>query len=379
MRIKILFIIDNFYLGGGAEKQLFYKAKLLDKSIFDVSICSLGLLMDNYKDSLEAEGIKVFSCPQKGFLDLRCLKNLFFLLKKLNPDIVETILFTADTYGRITAILKKIPIIITSVRNLDIWKKKHHIFVDKILAKKTTHFVVNAKIIGEYIIKKLNIKSDKISVIYNGVDIERFQKRPPPLDLYKKLNIEKDKKIIINVGRFSPQKDHDTLIKAVDIILRKRKDVILILISEGMKESKFPQLIKEMGLYPYIKIQQPTENIQEFYNLSNVAVLTSLYEGCSNFILESMASQLPVVATSVGGNTELVVDEKTGFLVPPKEPQKIAQKLLFLLDNPDIAQRFGYEARRIIEENFHIQKTLKEYQNLYISLYKKYANIICRS
>jgi glycosyltransferase involved in cell wall biosynthesis len=367
-KIKLLYIIDNLAIGGGAEQQLVNLASGLDVNIFELTICNLGVLSKEYCQAIQAKNVKIFNIAQYGFFDASCLIALGRLIGKIRPDIVNTFLFTADTYGRIAALVRRVPIIIASIRNVDLWKNRLHIFVDTILKAGTTYFTVNSALVKKYLIETYHLEEKKIGVIYNGVDLQVFNKNKPRQEIYTKLNIAPTDKIILNVARFFDQKDHYTLIRALKTILANRKDITVILIGDGELRDKVLVQIEKEGIRDYFRILEPQLQLADFYNIASLSILTSVYEGCSNFILESMACGLPVVATSVGGNSELISDGKTGFLVSLKDYARVAEKALFLLNNPNIAYEFGIEARRKVEENFGLEKMVKEYESLYLGL-----------
>ena len=417
-RIKILFIIDSLRHVGGAEHQLVQLIEKSDKDIFDISICILDSRYTELLGRIKKASVRLYIIPQGGFFDPLCLLRLCMLVRSLCPDIINTFLYTAEFYGRLAGVFQGTNIIINSVRNIDLWKKRRNILADRFLEKHTEHFTANSRAVKDYLLRKYNIREDKISVIYNGVELNRFnpsaenhglkfgdecfsasgggfdsieqysegdfdrkQKGIPgfsPVGSTKDgfnserlLDIVPARKIILNIARFSPQKDHNTLINAAKIILQKRQDVFFILIGRGESKSAARTCIEKAGMKNFFLLLDETRKPQYFYGIAYLSLLTSLYEGFNNFLLESMSCGLPVVATSVGGNPELVIDGKTGFLVPSENPGEAAEKVLFLLDNPDTARQFAVEARKSVEEKFTIEKMTDKYRDLYMGLYCK--------
>ena len=366
-KIRIVFVIDSFAFGGGAEQQLLYLSLGLDKNAYEVSVCNLGVSSQDFIESASKGGVKVFSLCQKGFADLRCLLNLSRFIAREKPDILNTFLFTSDSYGRIAGILNKVPVIIASIRNVDVWKKKRHIFLDRALKAKTSHFTANARAVKEYIIKTTHVNAGRVTVIYNGVDTQRFTDKPESGMLRSSLGAE-DKKIILNVVRFEPEKNHLSLLEASRAILNKRSDTLFVLAGEGSIKKKIISEIKKQGLKEYFRILSAASHIESLYGIADVSVLTSLYEGCPNFILESMACGVPVVATSVGGVPELVEDAKTGFLVPVNDAPALAEKILYLLDNEAHRRQLGEEARKKALSGFSLNQMVSGYHNLYQEL-----------
>jgi len=366
-KIRILFIIDNLLHFGGAQTQFALLAKNLDKNIFEINVCNLHSGSDTLVKELEKSSVKVFTIPQAGFFDVPCLLKLISLIRALRPDIVNTFLYTAEFYGRLAAALGEKTIIIDSVRNIDLWKKRRNVLADRILNRHTRHFTANCYAVKEYLLKKYNLKEEKVSVIYNGIWPQGPVNEGPPLPDIPGIGTEK--KVILTIARFSRQKDLGTLVEAAKLILKKRSDVVFLLIGQGETRKEIQGQIINSGFKDHFILWEDTKQPRSFYKIAYLGLLTSLYEGLSNFILEAMACGLPVIATRVGGNPELVVDGQTGFLIPEQDPGRAAEKTLFLLDNPQVAREFGRQAKKRAEENFSAAAMVDQYQDLYRKLY----------
>jgi len=366
-KINILFVIDTLKVGG-AENQFKILVENLNRDRFVVNVCNLGSPSDALLKDISRFSNVCLTIPQKGKMDLNCLITLTRLIKKMKPHIVNTILFTAHCYGRISALWSKVPVIIASYRNIDLWKRWYHKKVDYILSKKTSHFTANSYALKRYLISEYNIPSSRITVIYNGIDLNKFKKKEKDFGIFKKLNIDSNKKVILTVGRFSPQKDYYTLIETAKKVISHYKNVLFLLIGRGPLKKEIERKINDEGLNNFFRIIEFVEDIEEVYNIACLSISTSLYEGLSNFILESMACEVPVIATPAGGNSELIMDNHTGFLVPFKDVEKIAERVIYLLSNPQKAEEIGRRARARVERMFAIEKMIKRYEDLYIEM-----------
>jgi len=151
----------------------------------------------------------------------------------------------------------------------------------------------------------------------------------------KLLGIEEDIKVLLFVGRLHPEKDIETLFRAYRKVLETHRHLMLAIIGVGPEREKCRSLVEKLGLTDSVKFLGyiPHDQMAKYYNLADIYVLTSIWEEWSNTIMEAMASGVPVIATNVGGNPYLVKDGETGFLVPPKVPQVLAEKIVYALDH----------------------------------------------
>jgi N-acetyl-alpha-D-glucosaminyl L-malate synthase BshA len=181
-----------------------------------------------------------------------------------------------------------------------------------------------------------------IFVIPNGIDLERFDDLPRD-EMRVKLQVKVDERRIIFVGRFRPDKGVTYLIKAMDIVRQRDQSARLMLVGEGPEEDSLRQLVGQLNLGSCINFvgQIPNERVPQYMAAADVFVLPSLYEGFPNVVLEAMASGLPIVASKVGGLPEIVEDGQNGFLVEPKNPEQIADKILLLLRDDELTRRIS--------------------------------------
>jgi len=187
--------------------------------------------------------------------------------------------------------------------------------------------------------ERIRKSTKKVTFVPLYVDIERFKTvsrnevRPLKEEL---LGIEEDVKVILFVGRLHPEKDVETLFKAYKKVLGTQRDIILVVIGTGPEEKKCRGLVERLGLTDKVKFlgYVPHEQMPKYYNVADMYVLTSIWEEWSNTIMEAMASGVVVIATNVGANPYLVKDRETGFLVPTRSPDALADKMVYVLDNP---------------------------------------------
>ena len=196
-----------------------------------------------------------------------------------------------------------------------------------------------------------HIPSDKITVIPNGIDIDAFQQppnRPTAWPVFPPVPV------IGTVGRLSPEKGHHLLVEALSILRQQKEAFHAIIIGDGASKEDLIQQTKDLHLEDAISWVGKQTNIHQWLPFLDLFVLPSHWEGISLALLEAMAAGLPVVATHVGGNPEVVVDGRTGFLTAPFDPVQLAVAIGRLIENPALRLEMGHLGKTRCQEHFAI-------------------------
>jgi len=366
---KIVYLITG--LGsGGAEMMLYRLLENLDRNSFQPVVVTLLENEGAVKSKIESLGVVVYSVNIKSKFDWGAFFRLQGLLKELKPDILHTQLYAADITGRITGRLLKVPVIMSSIRNIYYGGSLRNLFlkITERFAHKTT-FVSRA---AAERFKDLGIVPEyKAQVIYNGLDPEQF---------YAGLSLEekKDKRIelglpaagflFLAVGSLSKQKGYFDLIKALSGINNEHEQWSLVIAGKGPLEEELIKEAVSSGLQEKVIFLGNHDDVPALMAASDALVLSSLWEGLPGVVLEAMASELPVVATAVGGTPELVIENETGFLVPAGEPEELVEALQKMMRLDDEKRRaMGRAGRKRVEEVFHVEKMVKAYEALYFT------------
>ena len=305
---------------------------------------------------------------QKKFkFDIFILFHLIKILKKEKPDILHTFMFTSNTWGRIAGIFCKIPIIITSERSVDLWKKWYHILIDRILLRFTDKIVCNSQEVRKIYFQKIDGKKKKFEVIYNGVEVEKYEKLKENSKIKDELKIEKEK-IILTGGRLSFEKNLETFLYIAKDVKKEFSEIKFIIVGEGKEKSKLLKLVEKLNLKKDVIFTGYRDNLPELIKISDIVVLISLWEGLPNLIIEGMLCKKPVICSNVGGGKEIIKDGETGFLVNPKDIKEITKKIIFLLNRPDICKNLGENGYNYVKEKFSLEKMIKNYEELYLKI-----------
>jgi len=218
-------------------------------------------------------------------------------------------------------------------------------------------------------VRKIVWQIDKVHLIPNGVDTQRFNPEINILDVKKTLGIE-NCFIIFTLRHHEPRYGLEYLIRAIPIVLKQRNDVVFVIGGEGSLRQYYEQLAIKLGVGKNVVFTgkiSPNE-VPLYYSISHVVVVPSLQEAFGLVVAEAMACGKPVIGTRVGGIPDQIIDGYNGFLVEPRNPIQIAEKILWLIEHPNEAKQMGINGRKIVEEKFNIKRRIERIISLYEGL-----------
>ncbi len=355
---------------GGAERQLYKLLKGINREMFNPIVISLSQGGD-WADELRQLEIQVVEIPRKRNKEFARLFKLIKLLKEIKPNIVHTFLFSANTYGRLASIITRVPIVIASERSLpDVGKDKStfNMYVDKVLAFFSHAIICNSLKASEVLIKKYSFNPKRIITIYNGISCDAFTV------LSTSQNQKIARKVIGTVGSLYPIKNHKLFLDVAKIVIESYvdKSIKFLIIGKGPLRKDLFEYAQKLRIADSVVFAGERKDIPELLKNIDVFVMTSLHEGMSNAIMEAMIAGLPVVTTDVGGNSELVIEKKTGFMFPPNDASGLADKVTWLLNNESEAMQMGEIGKQRMLKEFGVERMIKETETTYLKLFKKY-------
>jgi glycosyltransferase involved in cell wall biosynthesis len=199
------------------------------------------------------------------------------------------------------------------------------------------------------------IAPHRIRTLLNGIDVDRFRPGTGEGD-----------GPVVAIGRLNPVKDFATLVRAAGIVARQSPSFRLEIAGDGVCADDLRRLITDLSLDGVVQLLGQVRDVPSVLARGSIFALSSLTEGISLAILEAMAAGLPIVATRVGGNTEVVTDGSTGLLVPASDPNALASALLELWRNPDRRKALGQAGRDRAETVFNVRNMVKAYEDIYL-------------
>ena len=367
---NIIIVIDSLD-GGGAESQAIKLANGLNKENVNVTLFPLrsgGALTKHAKDL----DIKIVEGDFQSSRDIKSLVKGFILLCKTirsnNPAIVHTFLPLSNFIGSLAGLISKARYTITSRRGLiklNYLKKRWRLF-DKISNFLSDKIIVNTEAIIDEMINVDDVDLDKVICIRNGINLNKFNiKNYRRNDMRSKLALSSCDFAWAKVANFSSIKGHKDLINAFkDIHIKYNSKLFLIGKDNGtLKELK--DLVNTKGLENKIKFLGFREDIPEILLAMDGYICASHTEGFSNAILEAMASGLPIIATNVGGNSEIIKHKKNGLLIKSKDQNAITSTMIKIMKDSTLSQKISEDAKKTVNEKYNTEKMVKSYIDVY--------------
>ena len=366
MRLKVCLIIPTL-VKGGAEKQLTLLATGLDRTRFE---CHVIVLTHSgpYEAELREQGIPVHVIGKRGKFDPTAYWRLARMLKVLQPDVVHSWLFAANSYGRMAARRTRVPVIIAGERSVDPWKQWWNFAVDRYLLKCTDTIVTNTRAVPEFYAPH-GIPADRFTVIANAVVPPQFQ----PLtraQVFERLKLPPRGALVGAVGRLWKQKGYRELIWSGELLRVALKDVCVVIVGDGPEREQLLHYRDQVGADEAVRFVGERSDAQELMTGFDLLWNGSLYEGQSNTILEAMACGVPVVASDIPGTRDLVVHELTGFLYPLGDVGRLTRITNQLLREPERRALMSVAAQQRIAEHFSLAGMVSQHEELYEGLHR---------
>jgi len=373
----ILYLISELDVGG-AEKSLHHLATRLDPRFGRPTVaCLWG--RGKVADWLHDAGIEVISLgARRACLPLAALR-LRRLLMSGRFRLLHTFLFHANIAGRIAAIGTGVPVV-SSLRVTET-DRPLRATIDRLTCRRIVAETCVSHAVRRWAIDR-GLPAGKLVVIPNGVDVRAYE--APPGRLRSELGLPPNAKIALFVGRLHRQKGPDVLLDAAAKLAPANPDLHFVLAGDGPMRGELQQMAQRSGLAPRVHLLGPREDVPSLLADAALLVVPSRWEGMPNVVLEAMAAGRPVVAVNVGGSAELVIDagmpgqpssasssRPTGMLVPPENPQALAEAILRILSDEAFADQLGAAARERAASQFSIQRMVRLNEQLYNTILLK--------
>jgi len=367
-KIKVLHIFSTLPVGG-AEILMLNIVKNIDRNRFDIVVSCLGeegVIGRQIKDY----GVEVVSFNSKriGNLSVPLLCKLRKFVKKGDFDIVHTHMYHANLYGRIAACLAGVPVILSGVHNIYQKRKRHRIFINRVLSKITDRVVVGSSAVMEDVKRYDRVPEEKIEVLPHGIDTDIFMKKHDRYIVRERLGLSLEDYVVGNVARLEEAKGQRFLIDAVRILKDKGLDIKCLIVGSGSLEKELKDLVIKNRIENDVIFLGTRQDLPELFSAMDIFILPSLWEGVPLALLSSMAAGLPVVTTHAGGIRDIVVDGKNGLVVPPSDPLTIAVAIERIFKDTELQKRLSENARREIIQHHSARVMTKRLEELYTSL-----------
>lgn len=372
-RYRILYIITQGILGGAQTHIRHLCQNLKDDFDIHVTVGVYGPLVEN----LSNEGVEVHVVPSlvrsiSPFKDISGFRELKRLIKSLEPDLISTHSSKAGILGRLAAKACGIPVIFTAhgwafTEGVPLTKRTIYIRAERLAAKWADKIICVSENDRKLALDYGVASADKLLTIHNGMPI-----------ISDALNDKKgkdDKPVeFITVARFSEPKDHELLLRTIPR-LNSYNDCIFSFVGDGELLENTKSLCFQLNIEEKVHFLGPRQDVPDLLAGADAFVLTSNWEGLPRSIIEAMRAGLPVIASDVGGVSELIEEGVTGYLVPRGDAETLRARLEMLIDNPEIRHRMGMAGYERFLEKFTFDRMLTETVKVYEEVLQKHGKI----
>jgi len=377
--IRLLKFMTN-YGCGGTEKQVLNLVSRIDRRQYDLQFACLhkaGDFVENFeklKIPIAEFSIRKLYHPETLIQQIRFAKYL--RLQRI--QIMHSYNFYSNIFSIPAARMAGVPVVLASIRDRGVYLTPAKKILQKSICSMADKILVNADSIHDWLLEE-KYPAAKIRVIKNGIDISLYEKPSHGSDLRMQHDIPADAPLVIMLSRLDPKKGVVDFIDAAAQINKLHPDTFFVIAGENLIADagslshdveyhfKLAQLVSAHGMNDKVIFAGHRSDVPQILAEATVSVLPSHSEGLSNALLESMAAGIPIVATRVGGNPELVIEGVTGLLVPPQEPKLLADAIGRLLNDKALAQRMGEKAKQIASTEFSMTRMAQLTQEMYLS------------
>ncbi len=369
--IKIAYIIDTLETpSAGTEKQLLYLLNGLNRD--KVSPYLVCFYQSEWMKTQTFE-FPVYYLNLRSFLSSDIFKA-YKLFKTLHMtqqfDIVQTFFKDGNIFGTSAAHFAKVPVIVSSRRNIGYWHNKLQITILRFLQKWTTHYLANSQAAVDMTMDIEQAHNDKFKIIYNGLDLKQFEsvERTITMTQREQWNCCEQDIIIGVVANLRPVKRLYTVVESAKELTKKYKNLKFVFIGEGSDRESLETLIESYNLSEHFILPGASQEIPAILSAFDIAVLPSSNESFSNSLIEYMASELPIVATKIGGNSEAIEHNQNGLLYTLEDENGLTESLKIILDNKEKAQALAGQAKEKAFSEYSIEKMISNHENFYQSI-----------
>ncbi len=370
MAIHVMHVMDKLSVSGsgihGVSKAIERWIPCFNSQEIRFSICSLRA-PEEAAQIFEQQGVPVFFLD-RGKFDPRTFGDLLALIKREKPDILHLSGYGATTFGRLVGAIRGLPNIVHE--HVVIPKQPiYQTIVDALLSPLTTTAIACSEPVRDFMVTERKVNPKKVETLFYGLPLAEFRApNPEVIDQERsKLGIKPGAKVICNVGRLDTQKGQIYLLKAAISILKVLPNTYFLLVGDGPDFEMLQSFAQQQGIAEQVILTGYREDIPTLLALADVVAMPSLWEGLPIALVEAMNMSKPVVGTTAGGMGSAIDNEQTGFIVPFKDYELLAEKLIFLLKNSELAHVMGSKAKEKCKK-YDITHSYQRLREIYVEL-----------
>jgi len=368
--IRVMHVIDKLSVSGsgthGITRAIDWWITHFDSRQFQFTVCSLRF-PEVAGETFKKKGIPIYFLSKAKF-DPATLTSLLKLIQQKKPNILHLHGYGASNFGRLASSLTGIPNIVHEhlvIENQPFYQN----IADSLLSPLTTQAIAISPPVLDFMVARRKIKPEILETFFYGIPLSEFKlpKQDEVIQERESLGITPDEQVIFYAGRLAEQKGLIYLLKAAILILKDFPKTRFLIVGDGPDMSMLQSFSLQEGIADRIIFTGFREDIPILLSLSDVVAIPSLYEGGPLTLFEAMNLCKPVVGTPVGLMGDVIQQGETGFLVPCKNVDILAEKLIYLLANPQLAQNMGKKGWEVCQ-NYDISNSVKKLSEIYIQL-----------
>lgn len=361
-------ITASCYLGG-FEKTIYQLCQRLDPNRFDVSVCLLrrdGPFVELMIREFD-ERVRIFDL--RWPFKLSVLPELMRYLRRTNPDIIHAFGFKADVVSRWLRLGQPRPVLVSAVANPALPHAGWRRWLNRATGQQVDVYWADCRARAQLGIRRLAVPADKVKVIHTGIEHESngvFHNSESAVRFG--LGIDAEAPIIASVGNLRFIKGHRQVIEMASVVLQKFPHTVFLFVGADMSRGALPALAAESGFTDHFRFIGFCEDPWPYVHAADVIVVPSLSDELPRALLESMLAGKPVIASMVGGITEVVEHGVNGVLVAAGDTQALAEAVIQLLANPQRRRQLSSRARETVQRRFTVDRMIAEFEKLYVQL-----------
>jgi glycosyltransferase involved in cell wall biosynthesis len=363
--MRVLFLSTSMGMGG-ADQQLMSAAQELRSRGHEVLIVSLTPLGPM---GLEAKSIGIPTQSlemRRGFADPRALVRLGRLVRAWRPDVLHSHMVHANLMARALRLFVSIPALVSTIHNI-YEGGRLRMAAYRLSNRLVDQMTIISQAAADHFIAEGIVPKELLRVVPNGVDADLFREvLPEARDAVRRsLGLEREF-VWLAVGRFEIAKDYPNMLRAFARVREQHPRSVLLLVGRGSLQGETETLVQALDLGTQVRFLGVRDDVPELMSAADGYVMSSAWEGMPMVLLEAAAAGLPIVATRVGGNHEVVCDEESGFLVPPRAPDLLGLAMLRLMESSEAHRRsMGDRGRQHIRANYGLSRVVERWEIIY--------------
>lgn len=358
---------------GGAEEHSLSILTGIGAYGFKPCLAAPAELIAAMEPRLSEAGVECLPIEFSSRLDLLSGARLMRFMRRENVALLHCHLFTATLVGAGIARMAGVGAVIETCHGPEVWRMgkglRGSFWVDRQVGRLVDTYIAVSHAAARHLSENKRVPQNKIRVIHNGRDLDRFAATDKGRRRATRAELGLgDEPTLLTVARLDEQKGHRHLLDAIAIVAARRPNLILLLAGEGPLEGVLRAQCASLGISQRVRFLGYRRDVPELFEAADIVVLPSLYEGLPLVAIEALGAGRPLVATEVDGTPEVVIEGKTGLLVPPANAAALAAAIERLLENQELASRLASDGREFVQRNFAVQRQIQQTAALYSEL-----------